>query len=251
MIPFSGKSVILIDYANVFFNDKVSASNLQYRVKQFVEECLASYPDTNQIDVRLYGGWKTDSTFTQQADAVRGYLDSLNSELFPCVYNNHKVYGSVIVVTSQYNLEIEWQNTMREKHARHFLKVLVDQHEVCEADPSQCPLHLVANATRGEKVNCPIQGCGEINIHQLVRMEQKMVDSMMTCDILEYVHDSDYRLIEVVSDDVDLHPALALAGSRYSEKNHVSLLLMVRNARNCEQYHSLLNPFHVKIVNWR
>ena len=74
---------------------------------------------------------------------------------------------------------------------------------------------------------------------------------MMTCDILEFVHEPECRVIEVVSDDVDLHPAMALAGSKYASETGVQLILLVHNQRNSQKYANLLNPHHVKICNWQ
>lgn len=245
------KAVILVDFDNVFFGDELSSTKVQYRLEQFISECLTTVPEFETLEVRLYGGWKSNAGFTQRADTVRGYMNRLNSLLFPRIYNRRRILGNVIVVTSQYGLDVEWDNTMQEKHGRHMLKVKAEGNRVCHEDPSKCPLHLIANATRGIQVCCPTDGCEHIDITQLIRMEQKMVDTMMTCDILELVHEPDCRAIEVVSDDVDLHPALALAGSKYSSQTGVQLILLVHNRRKSQKYATLLNPHHVKISNWQ
>ena len=244
-------AVILVDFDNVFYGDDLSLGTVQYRLKQFVDESLAYCPEAESIHIRLYGGWKCNSNFTQRADTVRGYMERINSELFPLIKDKRRIFGNVSIVTSQYNLDIEWDDTLQEKHGRHFLKVKTEAGKVCHQDTLKCPVHLIANATRGEEALCPIDGCQQIDVNQLIRMEQKMVDSMMTCDILEYVQEEDCHLIEVVSDDVDLHPAMALAGNKYAERNHVSLVLMVRNQRKSRQYAALLNPHHVQICNWQ
>ena len=110
---------------------------------------------------------------------------------------------------------------------------------------------MVAKATRGHNVVCPIDGCQTIDVSQLVRMEQKMVDSMMTCDILEFTHDDDCRAVVVVSDDCDLHPALALAGEKYAAAMDVNLVLMVQNKKNSEQFERLLGAHHISIRTWQ
>lgn len=245
------KAVILVDFDNVFYGDELSSTKVQYRLELFISECLAKVPEFELLEVRLYGGWKTSTGFTQRADTVRGYLDRLNSQLFPRIYNKRRVLGKVIVVTSQYGVDVEWDNTMQEKHGRHMLKVKTEGDCVCHEDSTRCPLHLIANATRGARVSCPNDGCEYIDVTQLIRMEQKMVDTMMTCDILEFVHEPECRAIEVVSDDVDLHPALALAGSKYSSETGVRLILLVRNQLKSQKYANLLNPHHVLICNWQ
>ena len=243
--------VILVDFDNAFFGDELSVEKVLYRWKLFVDECLSAHPDSELIEIRLYGGWKSNSNYTQRADIVRSYMERINSTLFPLIRDGRRILGNVRVVTSQYNLDVEWNDTLQEKHGRHFLKVKTTPGKVCRNDPQKCPVHLIANATRGEEVLCPIDGCEQIDVNQLIRMEQKMVDSMMTCDILEYVQEPDCRVIEVVSDDVDLHPAMALAGNKYASRNHCTLLLLVRNVRKSQHYTQILSPHNVKICNWQ
>ena len=245
--------VILVDFDNVFYGDALSLQKVQYLLEGFVDECLAveTEPEFEHLEVRLYGGWKSKNGFTQRADTVRGYMDRINSMLFPRIYKGRRILGKVTVVTSQYNLDVEWDDTMQEKHGRHLLKVKTSEQHPCQEDPTQCPLHLIAAATRGTQVQCPISGCEYIDASQLIRMEQKMVDTMMTCDILEYAREPKCRVIEVVSDDVDLHPAMALAGSKYAVETGVQLLLLVHNQLKTQHYAHLLNPHHVKICNWQ
>lgn len=251
------KGVILVDFDNVFSGGELSPSRVEYRLSQFVDESLQSTPDVEHLEVRLYGGWKCNAAYTQRADIVRGYLEGLNSHLFPVLRDGRRIFGHVNLVTSQYNLDIEWQDTFQEKRGDHRLKVMRDDRHVCHQDPSRCPIHMVAAATRNETVTCPNADCDGIDISQLYRMEQKMVDSMMTCDILEYVHGEDgdpddrYTGITVVSDDVDLHPALALAGKHNGIKKQAHLLLLVHNQRKSQRYQSILTPYQVSISIWK
>ena len=245
------KGVILVDFDNAFYGQCSNADVIFCQIGMYLSFCLSSYSDLESVDIRLYGGWRAEARNTKLADELNGYLEDVNSRLFPYVYKGKKVRGNVSLVISQFNLDIEWKNTYQEKCGRHYLKVKADSSRVCNNDPSICPIHMIANATRGVAVSCPNKGCENIDINQLVRMEQKMVDSMMTCDILEYTQDKDYRVVEVVSDDVDLHPALALAGERYSAKNNVNLLLLLRNRVNMTAYSELLSPYHVDLRLWQ
>ncbi len=245
------KAVILVDFDNVFYGNELSFGKVHFLLEQFISECFKIESEFELLEVRLYGGWKSNSGFTQRADTLRGYMDRINSLLFPRIYQKRRILGNVTIVTSQYNLDIEWNNTMQEKPGRHMLKVKTISSHICQDDPTKCPLHLISKATRGSRVKCPNNGCGSIDVTQLIRMEQKMVDSMMTCDILEFVHEPECRLIEVVSDDIDLHPALALAGSKYATINGVNLVLLVHNQLNTQNYANFLNPHHIRITNWQ
>lgn len=244
------KGVILVDFDNVFYGRNVTAANIKSQLEDFIAASLALCPQAEAVLIRLYGGWKMNAQYTAQASRIMGYIESVRSELFPYIFQSRRVQGDLELVTSQYNLEIEWDNTLQEKSARHFLNIRQDTTHTCHHNPDHCPLHLVAKATRGHHVVCPIDGCEHIDVSQLTRMEQKMVDSMMTCDILEYTHDEECQLIEVVSDDIDLHPALALAGEKYSVPEHVALLLMIGNQKNRAKFNQLLGSHHVTIQTW-
>lgn len=243
--------VILVDFANVFYGCDDSLSLIKSKIEVLIGESLVVSSEVDYVIVRLYGGWKSNSEYTHRASTVLGLLETINSELFPIVNRIKRIDGYVELAISQYNLEIEWNNTFQEKNARHFLNVRSDTNRNCISNAERCPIHLIAKATKGYSVPCPNEGCDCIDISQLVRMEQKMVDSMMTCDILEYVHDKSCDLIEVVSDDIDLHPALALAGEKYARENEVILLLMVKNNQNSLQYKTLLEPHNVLIKTWQ
>lgn len=245
------KGVILIDFDNVFYGRAVNAANIKNQLDDFIQATLEASEQIENLVIRLYGGWKMNAEYTNEASVVLGCLESVKSELFPYFYKKHRINGDVELATSQYNLDIEWENTLQEKATRHKLKVRTDIGHQCQHNPDECPIHLVARATHGHHVPCPLEGCERIDVNMLTRLEQKLVDSMMTCDILEYIHDEDCNSIEVVSDDTDLHPALALAGERYSREKGVNLLLMINNQYNKAQYERTIGAHHVKIRTWQ
>ena len=245
------KGVILVDFDNAFYGVALNAPNIKMRLNTLVEHSLNVCHDLDEIAIRLYGGWKMNGLYTSQASTVLGCLETVKSELFPVIYQRRQVKGNIELVVSQYNLDIEWESTLQEKSTRHHLSVIQNPSRHCHNDPERCPLHMVALATQGREVVCPNEGCERIDASQFIRIEQKMVDSMMTCDILEYTHDTDYRLVEVVSDDVDMHPALALAGEKYAGVRGVSLLLMVKNKKKCPIYQQQLGSHNIVISTWQ
>lgn len=247
------KGVILIDFDNVFYGRDFNTGVIKSQLDDFIQASLAASPQIDYLTIRFYGGWKMNAAYTAEASKVLGCIESVQSDLFPYIYAGHRVYGEVELATSQYNVGIEWENTLQEKRTRHKLNVKTDTVRHCHHEPEKCPIHLVAKATRGHKVSCPIDGCETLDISQLVRLEQKMVDSMMNCDILEYIldKDSEVQVLEVVSDDIDFHPALALAGERYAEQNGVKLLLMVNNKQNSELYEQQLGAHHIQVQTWQ
>lgn len=247
------KGVILVDFDNVFYGRDFNVGVISSRLDDFIRVALAASAEIESLTIRLYGGWKSNAEYTTEASRVLACIEPVESQLFPYIHDRRCIYGEVELATSQYNLGIEWENTLQEKSTRHRLNVRHDTVHQCHHSPDECPIHLVARATRGQRVTCPIDGCETLDVSQLVRLEQKMVDSMMNCDILEYILDknSETKVLEVVSDDIDFHPALALAGERYAEANGVKLLLVVSNRQNRERYEHLLGAHHIQISVWQ
>lgn len=245
------RGVILVDYDNAFYGVTPNVPFIKQRLETLVNNCLKTNDSLSQIDIRLYGGWRMDGQYTSLASKILGYLETVKCELFPLIYQGRLVKGEIELVVSQYNLDIVWENTLQEKSTRHHLGMNHDPERHGCKNPETCPLQMVARATHGLEVVCPNDGCGLIDVTQLTRIEQKMVDSMMSCDILEYTRDKDYYVVEVVSDDVDLHPALALAGEKYAKAEGVSILLMVKNIKKSPMYQQQLGPHNIVINTWQ
>lgn len=244
------KGVILVDFDNAFYGCEMNGSMIRAQISSFIDQAKDDMTDMEQLEVRLYGGWRGNAVFTQKADILHSEVEVMNSELFPFVLDKHLVHGNVSLVTSLFGVEYVWENTFQEKSGIHRLNVRKIDGPKCASESSRCPIHLISKATKNRDVMCPVEECGYIDFSQLVRMEQKMVDSMMVCDILEYTKDKEYGLVTVVSDDVDLHPALVLAGQNYLEKSLCQLKLMINNRKMHSNYKKLLGNYHIQVELW-
>lgn len=246
------KGIILVDYNNAFYGRIEAEAYVKSKIEEFLEECTSVAESIDSIDIRLYGGWMSNSSYTNSASKVLGIIEALKSSIFPIPFKGTRLYGDISLVISQHNLDIKWDNTFQEKRAKHSLKVCDDMSQMCCSDNEEsCPLQIIAKATCGKEVVCPVNGKNYVNASNLIRMEQKMVDSMMSCDILEYIKDEECEVLEVVSNDIDLHPALALAGAKYALANNVSLLLLLNNRRSKNACEQLLSVHNIKVKLWQ
>ena len=243
-------AVILIDFDNVFYGNEINEGKVRSQIAAFIDYIKKEKFGLEKIEVRLYGGWRSNSSYTQKADQIHGMVELLNSELFPVLIDKRRIYGDIRLVTSMYGLEYVWENTFQEKRGIHRLKVKQTNERMCSDDQARCPVQIIANATKCKDVVCPVNGCDYVDFSHLVRMEQKMVDTMISCDILEYTKDNDYCLVIVVSNDVDLHPALALAGAKYLKEDSCHILLFVGNSQKCKDYNNILHNYHIKVEKW-
>ena len=72
---------------------------------------------------------------------------------------------------------------------------------------------------------------------------QKMVDTMMVCDILTYGEEEDTEFIYVLTDDVDLYPSLVLCCCK---NPHVNLFVGTRNNKYHKEQNIISNNFNIQ-----
>lgn len=71
---------------------------------------------------------------------------------------------------------------------------------------------------------------------------QKMVDTMMACDILTYGEEEDTEAIYVLTDDVDLFPSMALCSRR---NPNVKIFIGTKNNKHVQECDVLNNYFGI------
>jgi hypothetical protein len=76
-----------------------------------------------------------------------------------------------------------------------------------------CPAKILQKFTTRPTRSCPVEACPVTAFTAFTTREQKMVDTMMTCDLLDLAHDEDVIGLAVVTADSDLLPPLIHARS--------------------------------------
>ena len=71
-----------------------------------------------------------------------------------------------------------------------------------------------------------------------------MVDAMMVCDIISFSESEDVESIYILTDDVDLFPALAICRSK---RQSLDIRLGIVNGRNVDIYREYLSSFNIKV----
>ena len=66
----------------------------------------------------------------------------------------------------------------------------------------------------------------------------------MVCDVLTYGEDETTKVIYVLTDDVDLFPAVVLCSKK---KDTVDLIIKIKNERQLVEYTNYLHAFNSKI----
>ena len=244
------KSVVLIDFENLFYKRRLTDTLLVETFRDLMKTVVKMSDNLNSIEIRLYDGWRHEMQNTQKADQVMSLLYQIEGELFPSIIAGRKMAGSIELAFSQYGIDHEWENTMNLKKGVHRLSIDDSCRDSSHCnDTSHCPIHMISKASKGEDVTCPIDGCGAVSFDRLVRNEQKMVDTMMGCDMLEYILDEEYGLVAVMSDDIDMLPPLLLSG-KHKPQDSV-LCYFTKNKKNKERYEPLLSNYQIITKLWQ
>ena len=158
-------------------------------------------------EVRLYGGWyegNSLSVLSQQLSA------SIQNE-FPALFRVPMRNGDIAVIRTTVELAVslleepghQLFNTYRRKGKPSNIRVEVPATIGCTS--SACPLPLVKKVL--QKGCCPAQGCSAGGNSLVYRHEQKLVDTMLTCDLL-YLSNQRCDILFIVSADDDFLPPI-------------------------------------------
>lgn len=209
------KIAICIDYDNLGPLHK-AAGILDVVQKTLLEASGMFFRKIGECEVRLYGGWYEGdslSVLSQQLSV------SIHSE-FPAVVRVPNSDGEIIVlrVTAELAVSLleepghQLFNTYRRKGRPSNIRVETPASVGCST--STCPLPLAKKLL--QKGRCPTQGCVAGGASLVYRHEQKLVDTMLTCDLM-YLSNQEYDFIFILSADDDFLPpirSLLLRGAK-------------------------------------
>ena len=208
---------LLIDFDNLMPpGDGQDVSPAQHRLLRCISEVLEQSPEIDFLQVRLYGGWRSGGLLSRRGSDVASILPQLDP--FPSGRANGSILrGSLDLATSLIGqLGLEFDDTYRRRGSVPRLRLsgaaVPDGCSNHVAD--ECPARILKQFTRGPGRICPVTTCAVTAAEAFVASEQKMVDTLLTCDLLELATDPSVRHIAVVSADTDFVPPLLLARRR-------------------------------------
>lgn len=157
-----------------------------------------------KCSVRVYGGWYEDTQMTRKAQDVSSILQ----QDFPSVIRLSSTSGNSVWVTINGELALATLeepghhlfDTFRRKGKPRNIRVKTESDVSCS--DSECVRPLIKKLLRTG--HCPKQGCSTTNI--VFRIEQKLVDTMLTCDLIHASSEGHTKIILVSGDDDFLPP---------------------------------------------
>jgi uncharacterized LabA/DUF88 family protein len=200
------KIAICIDYDNLSSLQK-SAGILDVVQKTLLQASEMFLKSIGACEVRLYGGWYEGdnlSVLSQQLSV------NIQSE-FPAVLRVPNDRGGVIILRTTAELAVslleepghQLFNTYRRKGRPSNIRVETPASVGCST--VTCPLPLAKKLL--QKGSCPTQGCVTGGTSLVYRHEQKLVDTMLTCDLM-YLANQACDFIFILSADDDFLPPI-------------------------------------------
>ncbi|WP_428622177.1 hypothetical protein [Sedimenticola sp.] len=206
MAAISTKFSVFIDYDNLSPLQK-SAGILDVVTKALIQIPLKGIDHRASCDVRVYGGWYEGTDITRLAEKVTVEIQ----DDFPKVIRlpASKDAGQVSVVTNAELAVALLQepghhlfNTYRKKGKPANVRVVKPSSIGCRKD--DCILPKVKKIL--ETGSCPVNGCTTSEGGLVYRHEQKIVDTMLTCDLIHAANEVSGRIILISGDDDFLPP---------------------------------------------
>ncbi len=197
---------VFIDYDNLLPAQKI-AGVLDVVTKALIQVPRNSRLSRARCEIRVYGGWYEGTTITRLAQDVTIELQ----QDFPAIIRLPNDTGDVMSVSTTAELAVallqepghHMFNTYRRKGKPYNVRVEMPATVGC-TDPD-CILPLVKKLLKTGK--CPKPGCNVSVPDLMYRHEQKIVDTMLTCDLI-YAADGGTQHVILVSGDDDFLPPL-------------------------------------------
>lgn len=201
-------ALLLIDFDNLFPDD-VADSELRHVLMRLIASTVRFCPVDATVSVRLYGGWTANGMLSRRGSEIASMV--AQADPLPMVLDGDLVRGSVELAQSlRSEPAIVFDDTYRRRNAPPRLRLAKSPPNGC-VDSQICPARILARFTRGVGKLCPGDGCSVTAGTAFTVHEQKMVDTLLACDLIQGAADPDVAAIVVVSDDTDFVPPLLTA----------------------------------------
>lgn len=248
------KNVILIDFDNWFTKRDLnlySAEEIQFEFQEIISSSINinELSTNDEVELRLYSGWYQESILSQKASILLKNMPQIR--LFPIITTDNKIIkGNVLIVDTLAQVpNFVWRNTLKEKKGLSYIRIDNDKlNNICSGNRENCPPQILKRISKNKKHECRVEGCNSLNQDLFIKTEQKMVDTMIACDIISYSMEDNISKIVIVSDDIDHFPALAVASqNKLRFKTECVFEILIKNVRSEIAYTHIMKNFSVKI----
>lgn len=204
-------AVALVDLDNWHEADDLPIdATLRDVIAEVTAKLLEVAPDTSFISIRLYGGWTESGALSQSASELATHLAA--EDPFPIPVGERLVHGELhLAMSLSIDPTIELGDLCRLRLGPPRLKLAGKPRPAGCVDQAACSAKALQKFTSKATRTCPTDGCSVTAAAAFATRQQKMVDTLMACDLLDYAHDPDVIAISMVTADIDLMPPLVHA----------------------------------------
>ena len=246
----SKTAIILLDFDNFIHKpiDEISPELLEYELSEIVLDTLNSFDDIENIEIRLYGGWLQEGKSTKKADTLLQLLSAFN--LFPIIIiqSKRKIEGQVTLVKSLLAIpDIIWEDTLKVRKGIPRVRIKYENMDkACSSNKNSCPLHIMNRFTRSKGKTCSVIECTQLNSTVFESVEQKMVDTMIACDLFSLSQANNLAGIYILSDDFDHIPSIIMTASNLNTTN-TGMKVGLKNEETCKSHGKMFGIYNIKI----
>ena len=194
----------LVDY------DNIPEEHKRYGLAAFIVRLQAlgskHMPKAGDFFTRLYGGWYSASGLTNPATLL---TQEIQRDCPLIVTNGNSILRRVHCELASSLLEVPSYNlgwTLRKREG--IRSRLTRRYTPACHSLADCSIDKAVAWSRGQ---CPVAGCGVTASDAFNYYEQKLVDTLLCCDLLSLALRSPAPDTFVVSDDDDMLPAMIMA----------------------------------------
>lgn len=183
------------------------ASTLMRMLRAFLNTCNR---EIDQLTVRLYGGWYEGPALTPRASVLAQLI--AQADPFPIRYAGSLISGVVELANGPVHAPgLVLPNTFRARETAPRLRRTpgLDHPTCCKT--SSCSAKRFARWSEGGGKLCPTEGCSVTFSEAFFAREQKMIDTMLSVDLIELCAAQRLSAVAIASDDTDFIPALLYA----------------------------------------
>lgn len=240
---------VLIDFDNLFKKglQEYLPAEFERVFKNIIRDIVINNENIKIVNIRLYGGWYTHNELNNKASEILKIITNIN--IFPYIntYKMKRVGGSINLAFSLLSLpEFKWKNTRQEKKGLPNLRINTEAlTKKCIENKEHCPVKIMQKFTKKKNKLCSVEGCSNKNENVFISYEQKMIDTMLACDLITISEKPIYTKIVLISNDTDFFPAIAL--SSLKKELNQEIVVAINNEYNFDKYNLILSQFGINV----
>jgi len=181
-------------------------------------------PETLEISIRLYGGWYDENGLSKDGTTLTQAIGAaFPLSLLGAGGKMRHVYCEIASALVDLKADL-FLSTLRHRHGLDWL--IRDPHPAGCVDQANCTIPVVMKWSRS---GCPTAGCPVTCVDAFRSYQQKLVDTLICCDLLSLAVVDPATAVFLISEDDDFVPALLLAGVRGVKWTPLSRPVFARN----------------------